>query len=42
MLANKSNMIEFRATSDDGIVEETITYNQILENLVDEDGEENE
>ena len=42
MLANKSNMIEFRATSDDGIIEETITYNQILENLVAEDGEEDE
>ena len=30
MLANDSNMIKFRATSDDGIIKETITYNQIV------------
>ena len=42
MIANDSNMIKFRATTDDGTIEEVITYNQILDKLEAEDGEDDE
>ena len=42
MIANDSNMIKFRASTDDGTIEEVITYNQILDKLEAEDGEDDE
>ena len=35
-------MIKFRANTDDGTIEEIITYNQIIDKLEVEDGEEDE
>ena len=42
ILANDPNMIKFRANTDDGTIEEIITYNQIIDKLEAEDGEEDE
>ena len=41
--SNKSpEMIRFRASTDDGTIEEIITYNQILDKIESEDGENDE
>ena len=42
ILANDSNMIKFRANTDDGTIKEIITYNQIIDNLEAEDRERDE
>ena len=42
MIAKDSNMIKFRATTDDGTIEEVITYSQIFDKLEAEDGEDDE
>ena len=41
-LANDPTMIRFRATNDEGTVEEIITYNQIMQRLEAEDGDNDE
>ena len=41
-LANDPTMIKFRATNDEGTVEEIITYNQIMQRLEAEDGDNDE
>ena len=41
-LMNNPDMIEFKATTDDGTYEEVLTYNQIIGKLENNDGEDNE
>ena len=41
-LMNSPDMIEFKATTDDGTYEEVLTYNQIIGKLEKSDGEDNE